>query len=89
EYILMKGVNDSTADAERLVKLLRPIRAKINLITFNEHPGSDFKRPDPSRISRFQELLAEHHDTVMVRHSKGRDIGAACGQLRAKHELDD
>ncbi|MBR9984623.1 MAG: 23S rRNA (adenine(2503)-C(2))-methyltransferase RlmN [Desulfosarcina sp.] len=89
EYILMKGVNDSTADAERLVKLLRPIRAKINLIPFNEHPGSDFKRPDPSRISRFQELLAEHHYTVMVRHSKGRDIGAACGQLRAKHELDD
>ena len=84
EYILMKGVNDSMADAERLVKLLRPINAKINLIPFNEHPGSDFKRPDPSRINRFQELLAEHHYTVMVRHSKGQDIGAACGQLRAR-----
>ncbi len=84
EYILMKGVNDSMADAERLAKLLRPIKAKINLIPFNEHPGSVFKRPDPSRISRFQELLAEHHYTVMVRHSKGQDIGAACGQLRAK-----
>ena len=84
EYILMKGVNDSMADAERLVKLLRNIKAKINLIPFNEHPGSDFKRPDASRISQFQELLADHHYTAIVRHSKGQDIGAACGQLRAK-----
>ena len=84
EYILIKGVNDSMADAERLVKLLRPIKAKINLIPFNEHPGSNFRRPDPARISQFQELLAEHHYTVMVRHSKGQDIGAACGQLRAR-----
>jgi 23S rRNA (adenine2503-C2)-methyltransferase len=84
EYILIDGVNDSVADAERLVKLLRPIKAKINLIPFNEHPGSDFKRPDPSRVSRFQEWLADHHYTVMVRHSKGQDIGAACGQLRAR-----
>ncbi len=83
EYILMRGVNDSMADAERLVKLLRPIKAKINLIPFNEHPGSDLKRPAPSQINRFQELLAEHHYTVMVRHSKGQDIGAACGQLSA------
>lgn len=84
EYILMKGINDRMEDARGLVKLLRPIKAKINLIPFNEHPGSDFKRPDPSRISRFQEFLADHHYTVMVRHSKGQDIGAACGQLRAK-----
>jgi 23S rRNA (adenine2503-C2)-methyltransferase len=89
EYILIKGINDSMADAERLANLLRPIKAKINLIPFNEHPGSDFKRPDPSRISRFQELLAEHHYTVIVRHSKGQDIGAACGQLRAKRGLGD
>jgi 23S rRNA (adenine2503-C2)-methyltransferase len=84
EYILMKGINDSMTDAERLAKLLRPIKAKINLIPFNEHPGSDFKRPDPSRISQFQELLADHHYTVIVRHSKGQDIGAACGQLSAE-----
>lgn len=83
EYILMQGVNDGLADARRLVQLLRPIRAKVNLIPFNEHPGSDFRRPDPSQISRFQELLAEHHYTAIVRHSKGQDIGAACGQLRA------
>ena len=84
EYILMKGVNDSLADARRLAKLLRPVKAKINLIPFNEHPGSDFKRPEASRISRFQEFLAEAHYTVIVRHSKGQDIGAACGQLKAK-----
>ncbi|BBO81990.1 dual-specificity RNA methyltransferase RlmN [Desulfosarcina ovata subsp. sediminis] len=84
EYILMKGVNDSLEDARRLVKLLRPVKAKINLIPFNEHPGSDFRRPSPSQISAFQELLADHHYTVIVRHSKGQDIGAACGQLRAK-----
>ena len=84
EYILMKGVNDSLDDARRLAKLLRPVKAKINLIPFNEHPGSDFKRPDDAHISRFQELLADKHYTVIVRHSKGQDIGAACGQLRAK-----
>jgi 23S rRNA (adenine2503-C2)-methyltransferase len=89
EYILMKDVNDSMEDARRLVKLLRPIKAKINLIPFNEYPGSDFKRPDPSRISRFQEFLADHHYTAIVRHSKGRDIGAACGQLRAKLRSED
>lgn len=83
EYILIKGINDSPADARRLVNLLQPIRAKINLIPFNEHPGSDFQRPDPSTITQFQELLAERHYTAIVRHSKGQDIGAACGQLRA------
>lgn len=89
EYILMKDVNDSLADARRLVKLLRPVKAKINLIPFNEHPGSEFKRPDPDRIGRFQETLADHHYTAIVRHSKGQDIGAACGQLRAKLKMDD
>ena len=88
EYILMKGVNDSLADARRLVKLLRPVKAKVNLIPFNEHPGSDFKRPDTNRIRQFQELLAAHHYTAIVRHSKGQDIGAACGQLRARLKMD-
>ncbi|MBC2711004.1 MAG: hypothetical protein HGJ94_08430 [Desulfosarcina sp.] len=77
------------ADARSLVKLLRPIKSKINLIPFNEYPGSDFERPDPSRISRFQEFLADHHYTAIVRHSKGQDIGAACGQLRAKLRSED
>ena len=84
EYILMKGVNDRMDDARRLVKLLRPVRAKINLIPFNPHPGSDFQRPEAERITRFQEFLAGHHYTAIVRYSKGQDIGAACGQLRAQ-----
>lgn len=86
EYILIRDVNDSLADAKQLAALLRPVRAKINLIPFNNHPGSDFQRPDPETISRFQEFLADRHYTVMVRHSKGQDIGAACGQLRAGRE---
>ncbi len=84
EYILMRGINDSLNEARQLTRLLRPVKAKINLIPFNEHSGSEFRRPDPARIHQFQELLAEHHYTVIVRHSKGQDIGAACGQLRAK-----
>ncbi|MDL2328506.1 23S rRNA (adenine(2503)-C(2))-methyltransferase RlmN [Desulfosarcina sp. OttesenSCG-928-A07] len=83
EYILIRDVNDRPDDARRLASLLRPVRAKINLIPFNTHPGSDFQRPDPNRVDQFQEILAARHYTVMVRHSKGQDIGAACGQLRA------
>ena len=86
EYILIKGVNDSLDDARRLVTLLRGVKAKINLIPFNEHPGSDFKRPDVSCINGFQELVAHHHYTVIVLHSKGQDIGAACGQLRGARD---
>ena len=84
EYILIKGVNDSQDDARRLAKLLRPIRSKINLIPFNSHEGSDYERPDEKVILRFQEILIDKHYTVMIRQSKGQDISAACGQLRAR-----
>lgn len=83
EYILMKGINDSQADAKRLVKLLHGIRAKINLIPFNEHEGSEFQRSDDAAIDRFQDILYRGGYTVMIRYSKGADISAACGQLRA------
>ena len=86
EYILIKGVNDSLEDAKRLVKLLRPIKAKINLIPFNEHEASDFLRPEESVIHKFQEILHQNNYTAIIRHSKGRDISAACGQLRGKME---
>lgn len=82
EYILMKGINDAPADARKLVKLLHPIRSKVNLIPFNEHPGSPFERPSPEAIDGFQQILLDANMTVIIRHSKGRDIGAACGQLR-------
>lgn len=85
EYILIRGINDSDADARGLAKLLRPVKAKINLIPFNEHPGSEFRRPDESRIQKFQEILHEKNYTAVIRHSKGQDISAACGQLSAKN----
>ena len=83
EYILLKGINDTRQDAVRLAKLLRPIRAKINLIPFNPHPGSHYQRSDESVIKEFQDFLIAKNYTVMIRQSKGQDISAACGQLRA------
>jgi 23S rRNA (adenine2503-C2)-methyltransferase len=84
EYILIQGVNDTVLDAQRLSKLLRPVKAKINLIPFNEHSGSDFKRPDESAILRFEKILHDNGYTAIIRRSKGSDISAACGQLSAK-----
>ena len=82
EYLLLAGVNDSSADARKLAKLLRGLRAKINLIPFNEYPGSPFNRPSPNRIEDFQNILQEKHFTATVRRSRGAEIMAACGQLR-------
>ena len=84
EYILIKGINDTPADAYRLANLLKPIRAKINLIPFNEHEESDFQPPPESDILRFRDILLQKNYTVIIRRSKGRDISAACGQLRVK-----
>jgi 23S rRNA (adenine2503-C2)-methyltransferase len=84
EYILMRGINDTPEDARRLARLLRPVKAKINLIPYNTYEGSPFESPDEPVISRFQDILIADHYTVMIRRSKGRDISAACGQLRAK-----
>jgi 23S rRNA (adenine2503-C2)-methyltransferase len=84
EYILMRGVNDSLEDARRLAGLLRGIPCKINLIPFNEHEGSDLKRPSDEAIRAFQEVVLEAGYTAPIRVSKGRDISAACGQLRGK-----
>jgi 23S rRNA (adenine2503-C2)-methyltransferase len=82
EYVLLEGVNDAADDARRLVRLLKGIRAKVNLIPFNEWEGSGFGRPPLPRILAFQGLLLEQGITATVRWSKGEDIGAACGQLR-------
>ena len=81
EYVLLAGVNDSVGDAERLAKLLRGIRAKINLIPLNEAPGIPFQRPSDARVDRFARTLANQGAMVSVRKSRGRDIRAACGQL--------
>jgi len=84
EYILIRGVNDSPADARRLCRLLAPLRCKVNLIPFNPHPGSDFARPAEETILAFQEVLLAARLTAIIRRSKGEDILAACGQLRGR-----
>ncbi len=81
EYILLAGVNDSKEDAKRLVRLLRGLHCKLNLIAFNEFPGSDYRTPTPEAISAFQQILLDSHYTAILRASHGRDILAACGQL--------
>jgi 23S rRNA (adenine2503-C2)-methyltransferase len=81
EYILMAGINDTPEDAEKLARLLKGIRCKLNLIAFNEFPGSAFKTPSQETVSKFQQILMNHHYTAILRASKGSDILAACGQL--------
>ena len=83
EYTLMRDVNDTDADARRLVRLLHGLRAKVNLIPLNEHPGTEFQRPRTERVEAFAERLAAAGLTVSVRRSRGDDILAACGQLGA------
>jgi 23S rRNA (adenine2503-C2)-methyltransferase len=84
EYILIRGVNDRDEDARRLARRLGPVRAKVNLIPFNKHGGSPFRRPDEARILSFQKVLTDRNYTAVVRYSKGQDISAACGQLNAR-----
>ncbi|MBI4773831.1 MAG: 23S rRNA (adenine(2503)-C(2))-methyltransferase RlmN [Deltaproteobacteria bacterium] len=88
EYILIEGVNDSTRDAENLVRLLHPGQSKINLIPLNEHAGCSFRSPEPGTVEGFQAILIRNHFTAIVRKSKGQDIMAACGQLAGKHAKD-
>jgi len=85
EYILMSGVNAAPEDADKLARLLKGIRCKLNLISFNEFSGSAYRRPSDEEIRTFQRILAEHHFTAILRASKGSDILAACGQLSGRH----
>jgi 23S rRNA (adenine2503-C2)-methyltransferase len=78
------GINDTGQDARRLLKLLRGIPSKINLIPLNEAPGIPFKRPSDEKVREFQEILTKGGFTAIVRASKGAEISAACGQLQGK-----
>ena len=80
-YVLLKGINDSPAQARELARLLRGLRAKINLIAFNPHPDLPFQRPEPDTVQAFQDILVQAHYTTLIRESRGTDISAACGQL--------
>jgi 23S rRNA (adenine2503-C2)-methyltransferase len=84
EYVMLKGVNDSPADARALVKLLSGIPAKINLIPFNPWPGTDYECSDWGQIERFAEIVNNAGYASPVRTPRGRDILAACGQLRSE-----
>ncbi|MBN1945420.1 MAG: 23S rRNA (adenine(2503)-C(2))-methyltransferase RlmN [Bradymonadales bacterium] len=81
EYVLLAGINDSDQDAQRLVRLIRPLRCKVNLIPFNPFPSSPFQRPDPGRVAAFQGILQSNHFNCRIRDSRGDDQLAACGQL--------
>ena len=81
EYILIDGVNASVRDAQKLAALLKDQRCKLNLIVFNEYPGTDFRSPSSKTVEAFQNTLIESHYTTMLRASRGSDILAACGQL--------
>jgi 23S rRNA (adenine2503-C2)-methyltransferase len=83
EYVLFKGVNDSADDVKRLVELLQDLPCMINILLFNPFPGSSFDRPDEQRAFFFRDVLVNHGHVAVVRNSRGRDIHAACGQLRA------
>jgi 23S rRNA (adenine2503-C2)-methyltransferase len=87
EYVMLEDVNDTTDDARRLARLLRGVKAKVNLIPFNDWEGAKFRRPPLARILSFQSILLDAGITTTVRWSKGEDIGAACGQLRESPAL--
>src|SRR5690606_14398247 len=84
EYVMLKGVNDSDADARELVRLLAGIPAKINLIPFNPWPGSRYECSDWETIERFADIVNKAGYASPVRTPRGRDILAACGQLRSE-----
>jgi 23S rRNA (adenine2503-C2)-methyltransferase len=86
EYVMLKGVNDSLADAKALVKLLKGIPAKINLIPFNPWPGTRYECSDWERIEQFSEVIFNAGYASPVRTPRGRDILAACGQLKSASE---
>jgi len=88
EYVLLRGVNDSEEDAKRVAAMLKGIPCKLNLIPFNPCSGIPFERPDDGSVRHFQKVLQDRHFTAPVRESRGRDISAACGQLRERSAVE-
>ncbi|MBI5056698.1 MAG: 23S rRNA (adenine(2503)-C(2))-methyltransferase RlmN [Nitrospirae bacterium] len=90
EYVLIDGINDTNEDAARLVKLLKGIRSKVNLIPYNpplQEKPQIFRQPSENRILEFQKILHNAKITVLIRKSMGADISAACGQLKAMYSI--
>jgi 23S rRNA (adenine2503-C2)-methyltransferase len=84
EYVMLSGVNDSLDDASRLLRMLAPIKCKVNLIFFNPFPGAGFQSTPRAKVENFQAILLRGNLTATIRESRGRDIAAACGQLYAE-----
>ncbi len=84
EYVMLKGINDSLEHARQLVKILRPVPSKLNLIPFNPFPGSDYETSSNEAIDRFREYVLGQGIVTVTRKTRGEDIDAACGQLVGK-----
>lgn len=84
EYVLLSGINDTEENARRLVRLVRVIQCKVNLIPFNEFLGAPYQRPKDDAVLHFQKILTDAGLSAFIRKSRGRDILAACGQLRTE-----
>jgi 23S rRNA (adenine2503-C2)-methyltransferase len=89
EYVLIDGLNDTADDARRLAGIVSGIPCKINVIPYNQVPGKPFRRPSDDRIDRFLRELYPRSPAVTLRHSRGPDIQAACGQLRAEADIKE
>ena len=89
EYLMIKGVNDDLKSAKKLLQLLNGIKAKVNLILFNPHEGSTFKRPEMNDVKAFADFLIKRGLLCTIRESRGIDISAACGQLREKVKAEN
>jgi 23S rRNA (adenine2503-C2)-methyltransferase len=87
EYVLLGGVNDGPENAREVAELLRGMRCKVNLIALNPGPGIEFTTPDAERVGEFQKILRESGVPAFVRRPRGRDIYAACGQLKRTVEI--
>lgn len=87
EYVLLNSVNDAATHAREVVELLRGLRAKVNLIALNPGPGIDFSTPTEDRVTAFQQILIQAGIPAFVRRPRGRDIYAACGQLKRTVEI--
>jgi len=87
EYVLLAEKNDSERNAREVVELIRGMRAKVNLIALNPGPGIDFRTPEEQRVAAFQRILINAGIPTFIRRPRGRDIYAACGQLKRTVEL--
>lgn len=88
EYVMIDQENDSIDHAKKLVKFIHGLKAKVNLIPMNPHPGSSMKATDPERLKAFQSYLSARSIPAPIRYSRGQDVSAACGQLVAKRQTE-